>query len=157
VDRPSSTWPKATWPSVSDWLDDGHGSHAPVGSRAAFGEGYGRSFVPRIPGPKRGSTVTQQSNRCLEGQRRVQRSRKTGLTCLPGDEQDDQVSEPDEPNAVNENVALPSGRRPSAADADDDGVDVSLIRWMLSLTPSERLLVLQDHVRATLALRGRRV
>lgn len=37
----------------------------------------------------------------------------------------------------------------------DDGVDVSLIRWMLSLTPRERLQVLQDHVRATLALRVR--
>jgi hypothetical protein len=86
---------------------------------------------------------------------RLQRSRKTGLTCLPGDEQDDQVSEPDAPDDVNENVVLPSGLRPSAAD--DDGVDVSLIRWMLSLTPSERLLVLQDHVRATQALRGRRV
>lgn len=25
-----------------------------------------------------------------------------------------------------------------------DGVDVSLVRWMLSLTPAERLAVLQD-------------
>jgi hypothetical protein len=29
-----------------------------------------------------------------------------------------------------------------------DGVDVSLIRWMLSLTPSERLQTLQDFVDA---------
>ena len=28
--------------------------------------------------------------------------------------------------------------------ADDDGVDVTLIRWMLSLTPSERLEVAQS-------------
>jgi hypothetical protein len=27
-----------------------------------------------------------------------------------------------------------------------DGVDVTLIRWMLSLTPAERLQVLQDFV-----------
>lgn len=26
-----------------------------------------------------------------------------------------------------------------------DGVDVTLIRWMLSLTPEERLRVLQEH------------
>lgn len=29
---------------------------------------------------------------------------------------------------------------------EDDGVDVSLIRWMLSLTPEERLDVLQGFV-----------
>ena len=29
---------------------------------------------------------------------------------------------------------------------DDDGVDVSLIRWMLSLSPEERLDVLQGFV-----------
>ena len=36
-----------------------------------------------------------------------------------------------------------------------DGVDVSLIRWMLSLTPAERLDVLQGHVDAVEALRGK--
>jgi hypothetical protein len=30
----------------------------------------------------------------------------------------------------------------------DDGVDATLIRWMLSLTPAERLLVLQQTVRS---------
>ena len=30
----------------------------------------------------------------------------------------------------------------------DDGVDVTLIRWMLSLTPSERLQVLQQNVKS---------
>jgi len=35
----------------------------------------------------------------------------------------------------------------------EDGVDLSLIRWMLSLTPAERLQHLQDHVNAILAIR----
>ncbi len=30
----------------------------------------------------------------------------------------------------------------------DDGVDLALIRWMLSLTPRERLPVLQRHMNA---------
>jgi hypothetical protein len=37
-----------------------------------------------------------------------------------------------------------SSARPEAER--DDGVDVSLIRWMLSLTPSERLAVLQGFI-----------
>ncbi len=28
----------------------------------------------------------------------------------------------------------------------EDGVDLTLIRWMLSLTPTERLQVLQDNI-----------
>ena len=35
----------------------------------------------------------------------------------------------------------------------DDGVDLTLIRWMLSLTPNERLEVLQHNVEAILELR----
>lgn len=35
----------------------------------------------------------------------------------------------------------------------EDGVDSTLIRWMLSLTPAERLDVLQDHLNAVLAIR----
>jgi hypothetical protein len=35
----------------------------------------------------------------------------------------------------------------------EDGVDLTLIRWMLSLTPAERLQVLQQHVRAIQKLR----
>jgi hypothetical protein len=35
----------------------------------------------------------------------------------------------------------------------DDGVDLTLIRWMLSLTPRERLEVLQDQVDSLLTLR----
>ena len=35
-----------------------------------------------------------------------------------------------------------------------DGVDLTLIRWMLSLTPAERLEVLQRHVQAVLEIRA---
>jgi hypothetical protein len=35
-----------------------------------------------------------------------------------------------------------------------DGVDLTLIRWMLSLTPEERLEVLQANVGSILRLRG---
>ena len=35
-----------------------------------------------------------------------------------------------------------------------DGTDLTLIRWMLSLTPSERLDVLQDNVTAAEELRA---
>lgn len=35
----------------------------------------------------------------------------------------------------------------------DDGVDVTLIRWMLSLTPTERLHVLQQSARSLMRLR----
>jgi hypothetical protein len=40
------------------------------------------------------------------------------------------------------------------ADFGTDGVDVTLIRWMLSLTPMERLRVLQDHVNAVMKFRN---
>jgi len=36
-----------------------------------------------------------------------------------------------------------------------DGVDLTLIRWMLSLTPAERLDVLQDFVDFVSEARGR--
>jgi hypothetical protein len=35
----------------------------------------------------------------------------------------------------------------------EDGVDLTLIRWMLSLSPAERLQVLQRHVNAILEMR----
>ncbi len=35
----------------------------------------------------------------------------------------------------------------------EDGVDLTLIRWMLSLTPAERLEVLQQHIWAIASLR----
>jgi hypothetical protein len=37
----------------------------------------------------------------------------------------------------------------------DDGVDLTLIRWMLSLTPAERLDVLQGFVDSVLEIRAR--
>jgi hypothetical protein len=38
-------------------------------------------------------------------------------------------------------------------DYSDDGVDLSLFRWMLSLTPAERLEFLDDHIRAIESIR----
>ena len=37
----------------------------------------------------------------------------------------------------------------------EGGVDLSLIRWMLSLTPAQRLAVLQDQVDSLLTLRAK--
>jgi hypothetical protein len=42
-----------------------------------------------------------------------------------------------------------------ATERSDDGVDRTLIRWMLSLTPGERLAVLQDQVDSLLTLRAK--
>ena len=36
----------------------------------------------------------------------------------------------------------------------DDGVDLTLIRWMLSMTPAERLQTLQQNVQSIQRLRG---
>ncbi len=41
----------------------------------------------------------------------------------------------------------------NAATHSPDGVDLTLIRWMLSLTPAERLQVLQQSVQSLLRLR----
>lgn len=35
----------------------------------------------------------------------------------------------------------------------EEGVDLSLIRWMLSLTPAERLQFVQKHINRILAIR----
>jgi hypothetical protein len=40
-----------------------------------------------------------------------------------------------------------------STDYSEDGVDLTLIRWMLSLTPAERLQVLQRQVNAILSIR----
>ena len=37
-------------------------------------------------------------------------------------------------------------------DYDENGVDLTLIRWFLSLTPAERLEYLDDHVRGLLCM-----
>jgi hypothetical protein len=44
-------------------------------------------------------------------------------------------------------------REETPAQHSSDGVDVSLIQWTLSLTPAERLRVLQQHVNSVLRLR----
>ena len=44
--------------------------------------------------------------------------------------------------------------QPPPTDYSDDGVDLTLIRWMLSPTPAERLQYLQNHVNEILAIRG---
>ena len=44
--------------------------------------------------------------------------------------------------------------RRNPATRSEDGVDLTLIRWMLSLTPRERIEVLQNNVRSILRLRG---
>jgi len=36
----------------------------------------------------------------------------------------------------------------------ESGVDLTLIRWMLSLTPAERLQILQQTIRSILRLKG---
>jgi hypothetical protein len=38
-------------------------------------------------------------------------------------------------------------------DYSEDGVDLTLIRWMLSLTPSERLQFLEERIDDILAIR----
>lgn len=40
-----------------------------------------------------------------------------------------------------------------APDYSEDGVDLSLIRWFLSLTPAERLEFLEQHIEGILAIR----
>ena len=42
---------------------------------------------------------------------------------------------------------------PPEPDYSGDGVDLSLIRWMLSFTPAERLEFAERHVNETLAIR----
>jgi hypothetical protein len=37
-------------------------------------------------------------------------------------------------------------------DYSEDGVDLTLIRWMLSLTPAERLEFLEQHLNDVLAI-----
>ncbi len=41
----------------------------------------------------------------------------------------------------------------SLLDYSDDGVDLTLIRWMLSLTPAERLSFLEERINEILAIR----
>jgi len=43
---------------------------------------------------------------------------------------------------------------PSPPTHSEDGVDLTLIRWFLTLTPAERLQVLQDHIASVMSMRG---
>lgn len=56
------------------------------------------------------------------------------------------------PATKTEPPAAPSEATPPPAFS-PDGVDLTLIRWMLSLTPAERLAVLQANVRTIQRLR----
>ena len=45
------------------------------------------------------------------------------------------------------------GEEERLTDYSEDGVDLTLIRWMLSLTPAERLQMLEEHVDDILSIR----
>ena len=59
-----------------------------------------------------------------------------------GDRMKEPTEEPSEERRTNESTP-----------ARDDGVDATLIRWMLSLSPEQRLDVLQSSVRSLTDLR----
>jgi len=44
----------------------------------------------------------------------------------------------------------PSEHEPSHS---EEGVDLTLIRWMLSMTPAERLQILQESIRSLMRLK----
>ena len=48
---------------------------------------------------------------------------------------------------------MPSFAEPQPVGYDAAGVDVTLVRWFLALTPAQRLDILQDHVNAILDIR----
>jgi hypothetical protein len=53
------------------------------------------------------------------------------------------------------NHGLPGeGIKDSPRTHSEDGVDLTLIRWMLSLTPEERLITLQNNVWSLMRLRN---
>ncbi len=59
------------------------------------------------------------------------------------------VQEPGDKDPESSADALDPDRSPIAgAESGDDGVDVTLIRWLLSLSPDERLDVLTQQARA---------
>jgi hypothetical protein len=51
-------------------------------------------------------------------------------------------------------VSSSSGPRNKNRAYSEDGVDMTLIRWMLSLTPAERLQVAQQSARSTQEMRN---
>jgi hypothetical protein len=62
----------------------------------------------------------------------------------------------DTPHSDDQNTAPPivhEGDRPAYS---EDGVDLTLIRWMLSLTPLERLETLQNYAESAWSLQHAR-
>ncbi|MFT5287985.1 MAG: hypothetical protein ACI8QS_000235 [Planctomycetota bacterium] len=57
------------------------------------------------------------------------------------------------PRPVQSGRGVELGCAESKADI-DDGVDVTLVRWMLSLSPAERLATLQRNVNAVARIRA---
>jgi hypothetical protein len=53
-----------------------------------------------------------------------------------------------------EDVSSCDQRETQTAETKEDGVDVTLIRWMLSLDPSERLRFLEERIEDILAVRA---
>lgn len=56
----------------------------------------------------------------------------------------------DEDKAAGERAGAPTAELTHS----EDGVDLTLIRWMLSLTPAQRLDVLEDYLSTVLRMRG---
>ena len=50
-------------------------------------------------------------------------------------------------------VVMATDDQAGLTDYSPDGVDLALIRWMLSLTPAERLEFLEEHVNDIVAIR----
>jgi hypothetical protein len=62
---------------------------------------------------------------------------------------------PDEEKSTERDATSVEGGGATELGPPDDGVDVTLIRWTLGLTPAERLDVLQRNVNAILDLRDK--
>jgi hypothetical protein len=50
-------------------------------------------------------------------------------------------------------VVMAADDQPPLPDYSPDGVDLTLIRWMLSLTPAQRLEFLEDRVNDIISIR----
>jgi hypothetical protein len=50
-------------------------------------------------------------------------------------------------------IVMASGDEARLTDYSPDGVDLTLIRWMLSLTPAQRLEFLEQRVNEIIAIR----
>ena len=75
------------------------------------------------------------------------------LSTIPSDRTDSSASEADivaEPSFVYSPYESDANRLPTHS---EDGTDLTLIRWMLSLTPLERLRTAQQYARSVQRLR----